>query len=361
MAAKRKATPRSYLLHGPESLTRRRALRRILAELLDGEDPAYAVQEFDTADNPAADLVLNAARDLGMFAAKRVVILRRGELLKQSRYSRLAAGLARGITSLPDGSCLIVVAATEGDGRRGGAIPADLLAAVKKAGELTYFGPLKPDELARLAVEEAASLGVELPMAVAAALATRCPGGGDQAVQLVRQLADYAGVARITLEHLEVFAAPPGDDNIFHMLDAALSGNGGKAVEIAREMMRGGDAPQRIQVMLARSVKQIAQAKLLADCGVARHATAESLPEGVRALLPRTQMVLETASADWQRDRLWKQASRFSWRHLRQAVDHLVLTEAGAKGWESGIADPEAAFEWLLASLAAIPSQSGGR
>lgn len=343
---------RVYLLYGPDDLGRRRRQNQLLAELLDGEDPAYCVQEFDAGESPKPEEVLNAARDVGMFATRRVVLLRQAELLRQPKHARLAKGLTAGMKTIPAGSALLLNAAGDEGGRRGG-LPAELMAGIRKHGQIDYFGLPKPEDLARMIREEAGRLKKRIAPGTAQDLAMRSPAGPMQAVSYLEQLAAFSGDSpEITQAHLDALTPRPLDDNIFHMLDAVLNGDGGSALAIAREMLRGGEAPLRLISMLARSVRQLAQVRLLIDNGVSQSTAAASLSPELRELLPESGMVLEAAPADWQRRRLWRQAAGFDWDRLRLAMTNLTATEAGMKGWDGGIAEPELALECLIATLA---------
>ena len=72
---------------------------------------------------------------------------------------------------------------------------------------------------------------------------------------------------------------------------------------------------------------------------------------------PRSHGDASRDETSWQRERLWKQARRITWDHLHQALDRLAVAEAGTKGWEYGVEDPDLALELFVASLCAAVGQ----
>lgn len=345
--------PRVYLLWGQEELRKREALGSLIDELVPPEDRALDVEYLDaTSPGLSGETILHAARDRAMFSERRVVVVQNAGRLRGPRHQRTQEVLASGLASLPDFSTLMLVAeAEDGDERRGKApFGETLMAALKAAGEVRQFSPLKAEELAELAVREAAEAGKKLPPAAAAALARAVGTDSQRLLQEVRKLSSYVGDrATITVEDVAVMAPPPPEDSIFRLLDAALGGNRAQALELLANVRLSGTEPQQILVMLGRTLRQIAQAKLLAERRVPSTAERDQVPEEVFALLPDDNLYRTTK--DWQRKRLWQQAARFSWPALQLALDRLAVTDAGAKGWEYGIADADLGLELYLVAL----------
>lgn len=360
---------RVYLFWGQEELRKRAALADLIGKLVPPEDRALDVEYLDgTSSGLTAETILHAVRDRAMFSEQRVVVVQNAGRLRGPRHQRTQDVLASGLASLPEYSTLVLVAeAEDGDERRGKApFGEGLMSALKAAGEVRQFSLLKPEELVELAVREAAEAGKKLPPAAAAALVRGVGSDSQWLLQEVRKLAAYVGEqATITVEDVTLMAPPPPEDNIFRLLDAALGGNRAQALELLANVRASGTEPQQILVMLGRTLRQIVQAKLLAERRVPATAERDQVPTEVLALLPEENLYRTTK--DWQRKRLWQQAGRFSWPALQLALDRLAVTDAGTKGWEHGIADADLGLELYLvalcAALRAAPARpsSGGR
>jgi DNA polymerase-3 subunit delta len=354
MAKASRGAPRAYLLWGQEDIRKREALDELIAALVPEEDRDLDVEYVDiTGAGVSGESILHAARDRAMFSERRVVVVLNAGRLRGPRHQRTQEILADGIPKLPDYSSLILVAyAEEADERRSRSpFGEKLMAALKAHGEVRQFAPLKPDELARLAVQEAAAQGKKLAPAAASMLAQRIGPDSHRLVQEVRKLAAYTGErGTISPEDVSVMVSAPPDDNIFRLLDLTFQGDRRGALEQLRQVRESDIAVPQVMVMLRRTLRQIAQAKYLAAQGVSPKAERDSVPPDTLAMLPEDNLYRGTK--DWQRDRLWKQARALPWDRLHAAIDRLAVAEAGTKGWEHGIEDPDLALELMVVSLA---------
>jgi len=290
-----------------------------------------------------------------------VVVVSNAGRLRGPRHQRTLDLLTQGIPTLPDFSTLILVAWAEEAGERRGKnpFPEKLMAAIRAAGKAVQFAPLKPEELARLAVTEAEAAGKKMVLAAAAMLAERAGPESYPVVQEARKLAAYVGDRpTITAQDVAVMVAPRPDDNVFHLLDATMSGDRRQALSLLGQLRESGMAVQQIIPMLARTLRQVAQAKYLSDQRIASTADGDQVPPEVRARLPQDGS-LYAGGSPWLRKRLWEQARRISWSHLHQALDRLAVTDAGTKGWERGVEDPDLALELFVASLCETMQPAG--
>jgi hypothetical protein len=114
-------------------------------------------------------------------------------------------------------------------------------------------------------------------------------------------------------------------------------------------------------VLLARTLRQVAQAKYLQERQVSAKAEQEQVAPEVLAVLPEENSLYGGNKA-WLRGRLWEQARRLSWPQLQQALDRLAVADAGTKGWEYGVEDPDLALEVYIAALCDMvkPEAAGG-
>ncbi len=366
-----KKNPRAYLFWGQEELRKKEALQFLIEQLVPPEDRELDVQYMDATNaGTTGDAILHAVRDRAMFSERRVVVVLNAGRLRGPRHQRTQEALAAGIPTLPDYSTLILVAyADDSDERRGRApFGEKLMAALKAHGEVKQFAQMKPEELAELAAREAAAAGKTLHPAAAAMLAERAGPDSQRVLQEARKLVAYVGEGKtITQKEVGEMVSAPPDDNIFHLLTATMEGNRQQAMGVLRQLRESGMAVPQVLVMLARTLRQVTQAKLLQDRGIQPTAGPEDVAPDVLACLPEDASLYKS-TRDWQRKQLWSQARRITWPHLHRALDRLATTDAGTKGWEHGVEDPDLALELFVVSLCDTirpappqPSYGGGR
>jgi DNA polymerase III delta subunit len=197
-----------------------------------------------------------------------------------------------------------------------------------------------------------AAAGKKLPQNAAAALVHRVGTDSHLLLQETRKLVAYAGErAGITAEDVAQMVPLPPDDNVFHLLDATMAGNRQQALGVLRQLREAGVPVPQMVVLLARTLRQVAQAKHLLEHRVSPGAEAEAVPAEVLAALPEEGSLYRSARSSWIRGKLWDQARRISWPHLHRALDRLAATDAGTKGWERGVEDPDLALELFVVSL----------
>jgi len=369
--AKAVKQPRAYLLWGQEEIRKREALKQLIEELVPAEDRDLDVQYLDaTSSGINGDLILNAARDRAMFSERRVVVVLNAGRIRGSKHLRTQEVLAQGISTLPEFATLVfMVYAEEADERRGrNPYSEKLMAALKAHGVVKQFAALKPDEMAQLAISEATAVGKKLPAAAAAQLAARVGTDSQRLVHEVRKLSSYVGDrSSISADDVVQMVPPPPDDNIFHLLEATMKGDRRQALTVLREIRESGTAVPVITVMLARTLRQVTQAKFLQERRVLPEADPAGIPPEVLDALPEDGRMFKGTQSAWLRKRLWEQSRRITWPHLHRALDRLAVMDAGTKGWERGIEDPDLALEVFVAALcndvqpeSPRPSYAGG-
>jgi DNA polymerase III subunit delta len=355
-AAKKKEGPsRVYLLWGQEEIRKKDALRELIEALVPPEDRDLDVEYVDAlGQNVTAEAILHAVRDRAMFSERRVVIVINAHRLRGNKHQRTQDVLAESLDKLPDYSTLILVAGAEDQDERKGKAPflEKLMTALKKHGEVRSFPLMKPDELAELAIREAASLGKRFNRQAAVLTAQRAGPDSLTVLQETRKLAAYAGENNeITVQDVNTLVSPRPDDSIWDMLDATFSGDRKRALQIMADLRQSGVVWPVMVTMLARSIRQLVQAKLMLAHKIGPKAELIDLPPELAAQLPAAHLYV-TPGKTWARERkLWPQAQNLSWEQLHTALDRLTVTEAGLKGWDGAIGDEELALEVFVNSV----------
>ncbi len=355
---------RVYLLHGPEEIRKRQALESLLSNLVPAEDRELDVQYIDVTNaNVTGEMILHAARDRAMFSEQRVVVLLNAGRLRAPRHQRTQEVLAEGIGQLPDHGALIFMVYAEEDDRRKSPFNEKLMAALKACGEIQEFKPLRPDEMAKMAQEEAAAAGKQLTPPAAMMLAQRVAPDSQRMLQEVRKLASFVG-DRLVIRPADVeqmVAAPP-DDNLFHLLDATMEGNRAHALSLLRQLRESGTAVPQMLPMLGRSLRLVAQAKYLLEQRITSETPEDAVSPEILAELPEEGLIYRITKPGFGREKVWKQARAISWAHLHHALDRLAVTEAGFKGWDRGVEDADLGLELFVVGLCdTVKSQGPSR
>lgn len=359
MAGRKRATEeapaaeaRAFLLWGPEEVRKKEALERLIEDRVPAADRELDVQYIDAGGQGiTGEAILDACADRGMFSEVRVVVVLNAGRLRAPRFARAQAVLARGLARLPTFSTLILVAYAEESEERRTRNPFDeeLMSALKRHAKILKFDLLGPDQIAALAAEEAGRLGKRFGPGVGEELARRCPDT-RQIIQETAKLAAYCGDAPlIDRNAVEALVPTLPDENIFRMISATMAGNRREALSRLRVLRTAGVPPLQILTMLAREVRLAIQARALRDARIPPDAGRDRVPEALLSLLPEDQSLLSLP--DWRRQRIARETARTGWPRLRAALDGLVYAEAGVKGWERGIEDPDLALECFIMRL----------
>lgn len=327
LAAARRGHPgHAYLFYGPE-----RYLLRLIIDRLAGCLPAEA-RPFNYRaveggpQNPAAQVLpwayspplgapwrLLVVWDEGLFAGKG----KRRE--DEEAYLRYLAEPA-------PGCCLVLVggAAVETEGR--------LYRALAKAGAVVYFGGLEANELRRWAQQEAARYGKALRPDALAYLLTASGGDLGFLTGAVAKACLYAAEEKeVGLAAVKEVVASTPQGGIFHLVDAVGERDMGQALVFLRRLLQGGEPPLRISHMLARQVRLILRAKLLASEG-------KEVGEIARDLQVPTFVA----------EKILHQARGFSVGSLEEALKKLLFVDGILKGAGR---DPQAVLEDAVISL----------
>ncbi|MBI3910053.1 MAG: DNA polymerase III subunit delta [Armatimonadetes bacterium] len=357
--------PRAVLLWGAEEEEKRCILARLIEERVAPENRDLDVEYLDaTSPGFTADTVIQAARDRAMFSERRVVVVYNAQRFRDRRTQGVQDALATALPRLPDYATVIFVArhVEERDSRPRAPVSPSLIKAIRHCGQEVLCGPARPPDLAQRAQAEARALGKRFLPAALTELIQRAGPGAAGVIQEVHKLVAYAGErVEITADDVRQLLPPRPDDNIFHLLDAAAAGKRVEALALLRQLLAAGEPPSRILFWLRRTLRELLQAKFVQEHGISHVHEADQLPAGVAAALPREGNLYVSARQVWKRKNLWLQAGRFSWEQLRAAFDRLCLAEAGLKGWERGVENPELALEVLVIRLCSGEPAAGER
>jgi DNA polymerase-3 subunit delta len=229
---------------------------------------AAAGFNHDSFDLKEAGLVpcLATARTLPMMAKRRLVVGKGIDQLKADQLDLLVEYVAD-----PNPSTCLVLVGDKVDVRF------KAFLALRKAGFLHVFQPLRDQALAGWLRGEARARKIELAGEAAGALAELAGPELGRLSQALDQLALYAGGRAITLDDVEELIAETRQRNVFELTKAIGAGDVPRALSLLANMLRNREPALRIQFMLARQMRQIARAKELVAAGAGRNEIASAV------------------------------------------------------------------------------------
>ena len=203
---------------------------------------------------------LTTARTLPMMAKRRLVVGKGIDEVKADVLEPLAAYVED-----PNPSTCLVLVGDKIDVRFR-AFPA-----LRKAGYLHVYAPLKDYALAAWLRTEARARKITLEPDAASALADLAGPELGRLAQALEQLALYTGGGRpIKLDDVEDLVAETRQRSIFELTKAIGAGDVARALALLANMLRNREPPLRIEFMLARQLRQTWRAKELAAAGASR-------------------------------------------------------------------------------------------
>jgi DNA polymerase-3 subunit delta len=227
-----------------------------------GQAGAAAGFNHDTFELKESGLeaCLGTARTLPMMAKRRLVVGKGIDQVKADLLGPLVAYVAD-----PNPSTCLVLIAEKVDVRF------KAFVALRKAGFLYVFQPLRDNALAGWLRTEARARKIEIAGDAVGALAELAGPELGRLSQALDQLALYAGVGRpITVDDVEELIAETRQRNVFELTKAIGAGDVPRALGLLANMLRNREPALRIQFMLARQMRQIWRAKELVAAGAAR-------------------------------------------------------------------------------------------
>lgn len=329
--------PNCLIFHGIEEFLRAEALAELKAQL--GE-PSLVAMNTTVLDGKRATMaeIARAAEALPFLGAARLVIVEgllkrllggRGGVAKKADQ-QLAADLSEYLARVPPGTVLVLVEEEP--------MPENhpvLQAARRQADRIAVraFGALSEPDLRRWLAERARLHGGALAPDALARLALLGDANLRLLDQEVRKLLAYADGRPATAADVERLVPAARAVDIFAMVDALGQRNERKALEQFHALVRDGEPPVRLLVMIARQFRMILQMQEL----IARRA-------------PPAEQMRTLGVARFVADKVQAQARQFTPAQARRIYRRLLETDQSIK---TGQTDPLLALDALLAEILA--------
>lgn len=298
----------AYLVHGDDHgrIAERRAGFRAAAEAESGVG-GIELLEGDTA---TPDAVAAALAAMTFAIGRRFILVDGAETLKEADVSD---HLAPAIASIAPDTTVAFFARE--DGRR--KVPKRLVAAVSGAGGDVIDHPtLKVRELPVWARQEAGRIGIELDQQGAHALVSQV---GDRQQRLLRELEklaiEHGAGSRIGVEEVQAAAASSSERQVWGLVDALVSLDGGSTLRRYLELHDQGEAVGRLVATMNNRAREVYAITLRLEQG-------ES-PAQIKSTLK---------GAPWALDHRIREARSADAESMRRIVEMLAKLELDTRG-----------------------------
>lgn len=359
-----------------------RVLGAILEWSLDESARDFNLDALDGETSKIAD-VLAACANLPFLSERRVVLVKRAEKLeglsrgedsggrkKKTDGASPAKRLAEGIEKVPETTVLVFARTPETPeiGEKVGerCLNATLDREIEKHGVLVNcaIDPKNSGLATAILEREAATRRIPLERGVAAHLVQRC---GHDLARLFNELEKCALCAGegvpISNRVVDEMTRPALHDTVFNLTDAIGERKGARALEIVRELLGAGEAPEMLLSLVTRHLRQLMQARAILDARLPLDGSLNSrLSPELRSQLPqegRDNIANLLVSQRWLGPRLGAQARLFSAAQLQIALEAAHATDLATKGIEGdggfeSKTHNAAALELLVARLCSL-------
>jgi DNA polymerase-3 subunit delta len=298
----------AYLIHGDDHgrIAERRARLRALAESESGSG-GVELFEGDASTPEAVALALSAMT----FAMGRRFLVIDG--VERWKDAEVAETLVPALRAMPPDTTVAFFAREDGRAKA----PAKLAAAVQKAGgDVAAEMTLKPRELPRWAVAEAAKLGLTLELPGAQALVAHV---GERQQRLLRELEklalEHGPGARIGVEEVDAVAAPSAERQVWGLVDALVARDAPGATRAFLELRAQGETLPRLVPLMARRVRDV--------LAIATRLEAGESPAQVKGSLKMSP---------WAADQRIKEARGTDVEALQRTLEELAELELSSRG-----------------------------
>jgi DNA polymerase III subunit delta len=308
----------AYLIHGDDHgrIGERRARLRAIAE---AESGTGGVEVFE-GDGSTPETVALALNAMTFAMGRRFLIVDGVERWKDSEAEAVVVPV---LADMPPDTTVVFFAREDGRTKA----PAKLAAAVKKAGgDVVAESVLKPRELPKWAVGEAARLGITLDGAGAQVLIRQV---GERQQRLLRELEklalEHGEGARIGVEEVEAAVASSAERQVWGLVDAMVARDGPAATRAFLQLRAQGEALPRLVPLMARRLRDVLAIATRLEAGESPAQVKESL-----------------RMSSWMADRRIKEARGTDAAALRRALEALADLEVASRGMSELSDDTEA-------------------
>ena len=331
-----------YVFYGPDSFSRREALRELTAAL-DSDGMLQSSTAIFDGRQVTPQEVVAACNSAPFFSVNRLVIVEGflqhagGGAKGRGSRRRTADGgegpwqaLVDCLDGMPPTTTLVLLDGDVPSGR-------SLLAALSGKGQVRQFRAPDRRALPDWIQRRAQGLGLKIDRRAVALLGNLVGNDLWSLANELNKLTAYADGQSIREEDVRALVGA-ADIVIWGLLDAIADERSGAALKLLRQLFAQGSEASYILSMLQRQYRRLAIARELLDAGSSSRSVGEKL-----------------GAKGFGLEKLLEQAARHPLSRVRRAYRRLLEADAAIK---RGIYEPELSLELLVQELAAAPARA---
>lgn len=235
-----------YVLVGEDELARKKALGAVESAIATSSGNSFDRDVFELGSQPI-DAILDAALTAGMFASRRLVVVRTPKGVDSEGGKALAAYIER-----PAPTTTLILVARKLDMRSAFA------KAAKKSGALVVLDPPSARELPGWIAAEATADGIELRPDAARLLVDLVGKDPLMLKTTLDKVVTFVGELRpIVRADVEAAVAKTREEVVWDLVDALGNAQLDKALTTLHGMLEHGESPIGIVAMAARQYRQL--------------------------------------------------------------------------------------------------------
>jgi DNA polymerase-3 subunit delta len=312
--------PNLLCLYGEENYFISRALEDIERAIISPDMREFNYQQVYGKGFEGARL-RDDARTLPVFAAQRMIVIRRIDEASAAELERLQPYLKEAVPET-----ILVATAEKIDGRR------KFYQDFKKHGQMVEFKKLYENKLPGFVQQRAKECGFELTDDAMSRFCRRVGTNLQEVAAELEKLAAFLGDKNLAdVSDIDAVISNTRIESIFGLTDAVGARDAGKAIGMLHRILEDGTAPLAALAMLVRHFRQLWKASELLTQGVSR----KEMPRAIGV-------------NPYFLDGLLAQARRFERHEYRMAFDNFVETDLALK---SSGSKPAILLERLLLAI----------
>ncbi len=246
-----------YLIAGAEDLLRIEAADALRAR---AKTLGFTERQvFDVEGSFDWNAVHASLAAMSLFSSQRIIELR----LPTTKPGKDGGKLIEDYCAQPAPDVLLLIVGGEWSKKHEGA----WTRAVDRAGVLLPMWPLKPNERSAWIASRLQSRGVQADRDAVALLTTRVEGNLLAAAQEIDKLALLANGERLDVARLEALVAASARFDVFGMVEAAIGGDGARALRIVGGLRAEGEQVAGLLPWLSGQLHALARVAAVADSG----------------------------------------------------------------------------------------------
>jgi DNA polymerase-3 subunit delta len=354
-----------------DAYLQQRTLNFLLEQILPPDERDFNQDILEGESTTANDLMARAGQ-LPFIASHRVVVVRSAD--KMDGVGRAAAGeaqpksskvlssgqqLTEALKQIPPSTVLILMRTPETPEGFGKSTPRCLNANLDKIIEsqgviINCLVGQKDQAMAvRVVNDEVQSRGIQLEPGAAVHLVNRV---GHELGLLLTEL-EKCGLrvgmdGVVTKAVIDEMTRRKPQETIFDLLDAIGARQTPKAMTLLRELLDGGEVPERILATLVSHLRRVWQVRAMMDQKIPLNAgSMDKLPPALAVQFPEGGIVEKFSGFSWKISQLQAQARSFSQEQIQAALQRVFEADLAMKGIEDDGGTPELLLERLVMRL----------